>query len=76
MQRYKKLLKCLLAVDISFILIIAMSGYRNEDKKQEIKAVSGNIPTAQTNGNQQYAIPSGKTVGIYVNTNGILVILN
>ena len=74
MQRYKKLLKCLLAVDISFILIIAMSGYRNEDKKQEIKAVSGNIPTAQTNGNQQYAIPSGKTVGIYVNTNGILVI--
>lgn len=67
MQKYKNFLKYLLMVNIMFILVVAGLGYREEKKKGGITEVSG-FP--QTN----RVIPVGQTVGIYVNTNGILVI--
>ena len=40
MQRYKKFLKYILAVNIMFVLVVAGLGYENESKKKEIAEVS------------------------------------
>lgn len=66
MRKYKIFLKCLLSVNIAFILVVAFMGY-----KQEM-----NTETIQTSGDVEIkkAIPMGNTVGIYINTKGILVI--
>lgn len=77
MESYKKLLKWLLAANIMFIFAVAGMGYGNELKEKRIQEVSNNF--ASNNKDDKYnaqrkVIPVGKTVGIYVNTNGILVI--
>lgn len=77
MQTYKKILKCILMVNILFILVVAGLGYKNEAEKKNIKEVSnqieaGNVENEETV--QEKVIPVGKVVGVYVNTDGILVI--
>lgn len=77
MKQYRTFLKCLLAVNILFVLVVAGIGYRNEIKEKNITEVSNNLYSekAETNqGTERKVIPIGKTVGIYVNTTGILVI--
>lgn len=77
MQTYKRVLKYLLAVNIFFICIVAGLGYKNTVEEQTIKEVSNNLEAGK-NGNQKNTqdkvIPVGKVVGVYVNTDGILVI--
>ncbi len=65
MRQYKLFLKCLLSVNIAFILVVAFLGYRQEQEKK--LAVSNSISS-------KILIPMGNTVGIYINTKGILVI--
>lgn len=67
MEKYKKFLKCLLSVNIAFILVVAFLGYQEEKEDKNIIEVSKEIE-------QEKAIPMGNTVGIYINTKGILVI--
>lgn len=67
MQRYKAFLKYLLTVNILFILAVAGLGFKEEYNKKEITEVSGSLQADRV-------IPVGQTVGIYINTNGILVI--
>lgn len=77
MKQYRRFLQCLLAVNIMFILVAAGLGYKREMKQQDIAEVSnaleakGNVASNQV---EQKVVPVGKTVGIYVNTKGILVI--
>ncbi len=66
MRGYKIFLKCLLSVNIVFILVVAFLGYKNE-KQADIVQVSGETMVEK-------AVPMGNTVGIYINTKGILVI--
>ena len=66
MNRYKRILKILLALNIAFIMIAAGLGYKKEIDEKNITEASGTI--------SKKVIPMGNTVGIYVNTNGILVI--
>ena len=66
LERYKYILKIFLAVNIAFILTAAIMGYRIEQRDRATQSVAGNI--------DKKVIPVGKTVGIYVNTKGILVI--
>ncbi|MCM1180129.1 MAG: PDZ domain-containing protein [Clostridium sp.] len=81
MQGYKKLLKGLLACNIAFVIIVAGIGYQKEKGANDIAEVLNNLNATSTAANNATAgkvakkvIPVGKTVGIYVNTNGILVI--
>lgn len=83
MQRYKSFLKWLLAANIMFILVVAGLGYREENQNKKIAEVysaleSGNQTDKQSkkksNSQSQKVIPVGRTVGIYINTKGILVI--
>lgn len=77
MQRYKKFLKYMLAVNIMFVLVVAGLGYKNETKKREIAEVSSQLEAKgkiKENSLSKKVIPVGKTVGIYINTEGILVI--
>lgn len=81
MQGYKKFLKGLLAFNIAFIIIAAGMGYRQEKGRQDIAEVLNHLNSSNTVSKQEAdkkevtkVIPVGKTVGIYVNTNGILVI--
>lgn len=66
MRKYKLFLKCLLSANIIFILVVAFLGY-----KKETESIS--IPVANEI-DVKKAIPMGNTVGIYINTKGILVI--
>ncbi len=66
MRKYKIFLKCLLSVNIAFILVVAFMGYKQEANKEIVQA-SGEVEVKK-------AIPMGNTVGIYINTKGILVI--
>lgn len=66
MREYKIFLKCLLSVNVVFVLVVAFWGYKKE-KQSDIVPVSGDIEVEK-------AIPMGNTVGIYINTKGILVI--
>ena len=77
MKRYRNFLKCLLAANILFVLVVAGLGYRNEMKKEKITEVSNNLYSEEMSrkeNTEKKVIPVGKTVGIYVNTKGILVI--
>ena len=65
MKQYKLLLKCLLSLNFIFILVVAFWGYKKEQEK--LLPVSNSISSEKL-------IPMGNTVGIYINTNGILVI--
>lgn len=66
MKKYRTALKIILMVNIAFILTAACMGYQQEKKSMETRSVSGSI--------DPLVVPVGKTVGIYVNTKGILVI--
>ena len=77
MKGYIKFLKCLLAANMLFVFAAAGLGYRNEVKEHKITEVSNNLYSEQKNSeksSEKKVIPVGKTVGIYVNTKGILVI--
>lgn len=71
MVKYKKFLNILLAVNLLFIFTVAGLGYVTQSQKNEATQVSNEIKNVQDN---KKVIPVGKTVGIYVNTKGILVI--
>lgn len=66
MKKYRNILRFILALNIAFILVAAVLGYRQESYEKKIAAASGNVSSS--------VIPMGNTVGIYVNTKGILVI--
>lgn len=66
MRRYKIILRILLIVNVAFIMTVAGLGYQQEKESRETASVSADV--------EKKVIPVGKTVGIYVNTNGILVI--
>ncbi len=73
MKGYKRLLWCLLAVNVLFVLIVAYLGYvESHGTVKEITLTSA-LP-ANRSENRKKVIPVGKTVGIYINTEGILVI--
>lgn len=81
MQGYKRFLRYLLMCNIAFIICVSYAGYQQENGKKDIEEVLYNLNAqkqekesgkAQKSGKK--VIPVGKTVGIYVNTNGILVI--
>lgn len=78
MRKYKLFLKVLLTVNITFVLVIAGLGYREEKQNREIAQVHSTLETAgETKAkkiSREQVIPVGQTVGIYINTNGILVI--
>ncbi len=83
MQRYKSFLKWLLTANIMFILVVAGLGYRKEYQNKEIAEVYNTLQSGgkeaeqskeRTNDQSQKVIPVGRTVGIYINTKGILVI--
>lgn len=81
MQRYKRFLKCILAVNLLFIVVVAGLGYQKEQKavKEVLSSAKGKNQAAviNTSGGKDTAdkvIPVGKTVGIYINTQGVLVI--
>lgn len=81
MQGYKKFLKGLLACNIAFVVIVAGMGYQQEKGSQNIAEVLNNLNSEKgvteqeaDRKNTKKVIPVGRTVGIYVNTNGILVI--
>lgn len=77
MDTYKRFLKWLLVANIVFIFAVAGIGYQNERAQNKITQVSVQS-AAQKNvshgSTERKVIPVGKTVGIYVNTKGILVI--
>ena len=73
MQRYKAFLKYLLTANIVFILIVAGMGYRQEYEKKKLAEVTASL-SSQDKVQKDRVIPVGQTVGIYVNTDGILVI--
>lgn len=70
---YKKILKYMLIINIVFILVVAGLGYQIEKEKHKIKEVTNSLEESSSS-KQKKVIPLGKIVGIYVNTNGILVI--
>ncbi len=71
MERYKRFLKQLLSLNIAFIFVVAFLGYREETKEEhEMTAAVETSNTVETS----KAVPMGNTVGIYINTKGILVI--
>ncbi|MCM1157025.1 MAG: PDZ domain-containing protein [Bacteroidales bacterium] len=81
MKRYKRFLQYILTVNLLFILVVAGMGYQKSKEQGSIKEVTGTADTANRSGNAHTAksavrkvVPVGKTVGIYINTKGILVI--
>ncbi|MBQ9983692.1 MAG: SpoIVB peptidase [Lachnospiraceae bacterium] len=66
MREYKIFLKCLLSLNIVLVLVVAFMGYKQEQDVDTVE-VSGKVQSEK-------AIPMGNTVGIYINTKGILVI--
>ena len=66
MKKYRKILRLLLAFNIAFIIIVAGLGYKSSKEEKPVSSVLAGV--------EKTVIPVGKTVGIYVNTKGILVI--
>lgn len=66
MKKYRKILRLLLAFNIAFIIIVAGLGYKSSKEEKTVSSVLADV--------EKTVIPVGKTVGIYVNTKGILVI--
>lgn len=78
MRKYKLFLKTLLTVNILFVLVIAGLGYHEEKQNEQIAEVYSTLEAGGKadgqNVTKEEVIPVGQTVGIYINTNGILVI--
>lgn len=81
MQGYKRFLKGLLACNIAFIICVAWIGYQQEKGNHDIAEVINELSSnnqvkkpENAKAETKKVIPVGRTVGIYVNTNGILVI--
>ena len=78
MKVYKRILKGLLCANMMFVLIAASCGYQKEQREKEIArtnaALSGQHKDNAKDISKKKVIPVGKTVGIYINTQGILVI--
>lgn len=78
MKVYKRILKGLLCANVMFVLIAASCGYQKEQREKEIArtnaALSGQHKDNAKDISKKKVIPVGKTVGIYINTQGILVI--
>lgn len=66
MKKYRKILRLLLALNIAFIIFVAGLGYKSSKEEKTVSSVLADV--------EKTVIPVGKTVGIYVNTKGILVI--
>lgn len=66
MREYKIFLKCLLSFNIALILVVAFMGYKQETNEKAVQTSSDM--------EKRRVIPMGNTVGIYINTKGILVI--
>ncbi|MCM1498101.1 MAG: PDZ domain-containing protein [Clostridium sp.] len=73
MQTYKAFLKYLLTANILFIFVVAGLGYRQEYEEKNLAEVTAAL-TSKDKVVKDKVIPVGQTVGIYVNTDGILVI--
>lgn len=78
MRKYKLFLKTLLTVNILFVLVIAGLGYREEKQNKQIAEVYSTLEAGSQADAKKISrdkvIPVGQTVGIYINTKGILVI--
>lgn len=71
-RKYKKVLRIIFLLNIVFILAVAGVGFANE---KQMKLISNDSAVRSVSGDvDKKVIPVGKTVGIYVNTKGILVI--
>lgn len=76
MRRYKRFLQGLLTVNLFFVIAVSGLGLKmklseNEDSVE--KTFSSQVYSASATEEKQ-VIPVGQTVGIYINTEGILVI--
>ncbi len=78
MKVYRRILKGLLCANVMFVLIAASCGYQEEQREKEIAKTNATLSGQQTDNAKKIlkkkVIPVGKTVGIYINTQGILVI--
>lgn len=77
MQRYKLFLKGLLSINILFIIFAAAIGYnmnKNRGEVVDFNEVKTNCGASVYSSKDKKVIPVGQTVGIYINTEGILVI--
>lgn len=74
MKGYKRFLRYLLAVNVLFVLVVAFLGYRQSQGETKKIAPASTLSAKQADTSCQKVIPAGKTVGIYINTEGILVI--
>lgn len=80
MKIYKNILKILLFLDLTFVFVIAILGFQKEHNSNDLLQTATPIlekksKTHLTNQNEKKKVfVIGKTVGIYANTNGILVI--
>ena len=74
MKVYKRILKGLLCANVMFVLIAASCGYQKEQREKEIArtnaALSGQHKDNAKDISKKKVIPVGKTVGIYINTQG------
>lgn len=76
MRKYKIFLKSALIMNLLFVVVVAVLGYRKEQSENTNKVYE---TVALSKGSRDsdascMVTPVGKTVGIYVNTAGILVI--
>lgn len=78
MQGYCKFLKRLLALNIAFIVIVAGMGLQLSLEERDVAFLSSDTSQtaapASVTADSSEVIPMGQTVGIYINTDGILVI--
>ena len=74
MKGYKRFLRYLLAINVLFVLVVAFLGYHESRSEGKKIAPASALSAKQTDTTCKNVIPVGKTVGIYVNTDGILVI--
>lgn len=74
MEGYKRFLRYLLAINVLFVLVVAFLGYHESRSEGKKIAPASALSAKQTDTTCKNVIPVGKTVGIYVNTDGILVI--
>ena len=80
MKTYKKMLRIMLVANVLFVLAVAAMGYWQEHNSKEIMKTNATFHADTSNKRKRTdisgkkVIPVGKTVGIYINTKGILVI--
>lgn len=80
MQKYQRFLRVLFILNTAFVVWVAGLGFQKEKNLKSVFEIS-NVGNTQSRSsveskisNEKKVIPVGKTVGIYVNTKGILVI--